>query len=255
MLAAVISGVFGLVSGSFANMVIHRVPAGASVVRPSSRCPSCDTAIGRLDNIPVLSWLLLRGRCRHCGVDISPRYPLVEAGTVALCAVVGASIGLNWELPAFLFFAWALIALSVIDLDTHRLPNALQYPCMAESPELLVAAGLIDGDIRSIVEAAAGGAIGFAIMFVVWFVARGGLGYGDVRFSGYLGLHLGYLTLGHVPLGLFLGFLLGSVAGVVLMVALGRGRKHKLAFGPSLAVGAMIAVLIGQPLIDLYLGR
>ncbi len=255
MLVAAISGVYGLLLGSFANVVIHRVPAGHSVVRPPSACPSCDTAIGALDNIPVFSWLLLRGRCRHCGTPISARYPLVEAGTAILCAVVGVSIGLTWELPAFLFFTWALVALSVIDLDTHRLPNALLYPCMAISAVLLLAAGVLDGDTRSLVEAAAGGALGFGIMLVVWFIARGGLGYGDVRFSGYLGLHLGYLTLGHVPLGLFLGFFAGSLAGVVLMGVLGRGRKHKLAFGPSLAVGALAAVLVGQPLIDLYLGR
>ena len=169
--------------------------------------------------------------------------------------VVGLSVGFTWALPAFLFFAWALMSLSVIDIDTHRLPNALLYPCAAISGVLLAGAALIEGDIRSLVEGAAGGALGFVLMFVIWWVARGGLGYGDVRLAGYLGMHLGFLTLGHVPLGLFLGFLLGSIGGLVLIAVRGRDRKHKVAFGPYLAAGALLAVVWGQPLLDLYLGR
>lgn len=255
MLLAVISGAYGLLFGSFANVVIHRVPLGESIVKPRSACPSCQRPISARDNIPLLSWLVLRGKCRGCGEAISPRYPVVEVATAALFVVVGLSIGFEWALPAFLFFSWALMALSVIDIDTHRLPNALLYPCTAISVVLLLGAGLIEGDTRSLVEGAAGGALAFVVMFVIWFVAKGGLGYGDVRLSGYLGLHLGFLTLGHVPLGLFLGFLGGAAGGVVLMVVRGRGRKHKVAFGPYLAGGALAAVVWGQPLIDLYLGR
>ena len=255
MLIAICSGVYGLLFGSFANVVIHRVPRGESIVRPRSACPSCATPIAARDNVPLLSWLLLRGRCRQCGEGISPRYPAVEVATAVLFVLMGWSIGLSWALPAFLFFSWALMALSVIDIDTHRLPNALLYPCVAVSIVLLAGAGLIEGDPRSLAEGAAGGALAFTIMFVVWFVARGGLGYGDVRLSGYLGLHLGYLTLGHVPLGLFVGFFAGAVGGAVLMVVKGRGRKHRVAFGPYLAGGALVAVIWGQPLIDLYLGR
>ena len=252
---AVISGLYGLVLGSFANVVIHRVPKGESVVRPCSSCPSCDTPIASRDNVPLVSWLVLRGKCRQCAAPISPRYPAVEIVTCALFVVVGLSVGFEWSLPAFLFFTWALTALSVIDIDTHRLPNALLYPCFAVSIVLLGGAGLVEQDWRSLVEAAAGGLIAFVAMFVIWFVARGGLGYGDVRLSGYLGMHLGYLTLGHVPVGLFLGFFGGALGGAVLMAVKGRSRKTKLAFGPYLAAGALVALVWGQPLIDLYLGR
>jgi leader peptidase (prepilin peptidase) / N-methyltransferase len=255
MLIAIFSGVYGLLLGSFANVVIHRVPRGESIARPRSGCPSCGAQIAARDNVPLLSWLLLRGRCRQCGDSISARYPAVEVATAALFVLMGWTIGWTWELPGFLFFSWALMALSVIDIDTHRLPNALLYPCTGVSIVLLAGAGILDGDRRSLIESAAGGALGFAVMLVVWFVAKGGLGYGDVRLSGYLGLHLGYLTLGHVPLGLFVGFFAGAVGGAVLMVVKGRGRKHKVAFGPYLALGALVAVIWGQPLIDLYLGR
>lgn len=255
MMLAVVSGVYGLLFGSFANVVIHRVPLGASVVRPRSCCPNCEKPIASRDNIPLVSWLLLRGRCRSCDARISPRYPLVEVATGLLFVVVGVSVGWTWALPAFLFFTWALVALSVIDIDTHRLPNALLYPCMAVSTVLLGAAGLLERDVRSLIEGAIGGAIAFAIMFVIWFVARGGLGYGDVRLSGYLGLHLGFVGMGHVPLGLFLGFAGGAIGGAVLMIAKGRGRKHKVAFGPYLAGGALLALVWGEPLLDLYLGR
>ena len=255
LLVATISGVYGLLFGSFANVVIHRVPRGESVVRPRSECPSCQHPIAARDNVPVLSWLVLRGRCRECGSAIGGRYLAVELATAALCVAIGWSIGMTWALPAYLFFAWALVALSVIDIDTHRLPNALLYPCTAISVALLTMAAVAEGDIGALVDSAAGGALGFVLMFVVWFVAKGGLGYGDVRLSGYLGLHLGFLTLGHVPLGLFIGFLAGALGGAVAMVVLGRGRKHKVAFGPYLALGGVVAVLWGQPLIDVYLGR
>jgi leader peptidase (prepilin peptidase)/N-methyltransferase len=255
MVTAVISGLYGLLFGSFANVVIHRIPRGESIVLPRSACPSCGQCIAARDNIPVISWLLLGGRCRGCGDRIGPRYPVVELTAAALFVIVGAAEGLSWVLPAQLFFVWALLALSVIDIDTHRLPNALLYPCMGVSAVLLVAAGAIEGDVRSLVESLVGGVLAFLVMFVVWFVARGGLGYGDVRLSGYIGLNLGFLTLGHVPVALFVGFLAGAIAGIVLMVVAGRGRKHKVAFGPSLAVGGFVALIWGQSLIDLYLGR
>jgi leader peptidase (prepilin peptidase)/N-methyltransferase len=253
-LLAVISGLYGLLLGSFANVVIYRVPEGLSVVKPRSACPTCDEPIGSRDNIPVLSWLILRGRCRHCSTSISSRYPLVELATGALFVVVALVVGADWSLPAHLWFAWSLVSLSMIDIDTHKLPNRLLYPCLAGSLVLLAAAGLITSDYRSMMEGAVGGLLSFAVMFVIWFFARGGLGYGDVRLAGLLGLHLGYVSLPHVPLGLFLGFFAGAAVGIVLL-AMGRSRKQKLPFGPFLAVGALATLLWGQPLIDLYLGR
>jgi leader peptidase (prepilin peptidase)/N-methyltransferase len=254
MIIVAISSLCGLVLGSFANVVIHRVPAGVSIVTPRSACPGCGSVISVRDNIPMLSWLLLRGRCRACTNPISRRYPAVELATGLLFLMVALVLGRGWSLPGHLFLVWALIALSMIDIDTHRLPNRVLYPCLAISAALLLVAGIVDQDPRSLVEATVGGFTGFAVMFVIWFFARGGLGYGDVRLAGYLGMHLGYVSLPHMPLGLFLGFFAGAAGGVVMM-AMGRSRKHKVPFGPFLAVGALVALLWGQPLLDLYLGR
>ncbi len=252
---ALICAAVGLLYGSFANVVIHRVPLGQSVVRPRSACPSCATVLSAWENIPVVSWLALRGRCRTCAKPISPRYPLVEVATAALWGTVAWSVGLRPELPAMLVFVWVLLVLSVIDLATYRIPNAVLYPATALSGMLLVGAGVLSGDPGSLVTAGIGGALGFGVMALVWLAARGGLGYGDVRLSGYLGLHLGFLSVGHVPLGLFAGFATGGVVGLIMVTVGGRGRRHRLAFGPYLAIGALVALLWGDPLLDLYLGR
>lgn len=254
MIVPVVSGLYGLIIGSFLNVVVHRVPAGLSVNRPRSRCPECETTIAWYDNVPVLSWLVLRGRCRGCSTSISSRYPAVELLTAVMFAVVAASFGWRWTLPAMLVFTAVLVALSAIDIDTRTIPNKVLYPSWAVAVVLLVAGAAADGDLGRLPWAAAGAALGFGLLFVIWFVAPGGMGYGDVRLSGYLGLHLGYLGLGHVALGLFAGFLFGALAGIGLMAVRGRDRKSAIPFGPFLAAGALLALVAGDPLIDLYLG-
>ena len=249
------SVLFGLVVGSFLNVVIHRVPAGESVVRPRSKCPRCGTEIASRDNIPVVSWLVLRGKCRACGAPISARYPLVEILTAVLFGAVAARLGEDWALPAFLVLTAGLIALSLIDLDTFKLPRGIIYVTGAISVVLLGAAAAIEGDTRGIVEALAGAAIAFAVLFVIHVISPKGMGFGDVRLAALLGLFLGWMELPMVGVGLFLAFLLASVVGIALMALRRKGRKDRVPFGPFLAAGTMLAIFIGPQILDVYLGR
>jgi leader peptidase (prepilin peptidase) / N-methyltransferase len=244
--------VLGLVVGSFLNVVIARVPKKESVVRPRSRCPGCGAAIAPRDNVPVLSWLALRGRCRSCGERISARYPLVEVTTAALFALTALRLGLDAALPAFLVFVAALVAITPIDLELRIVPNRIVYPTLFVSAPLLLLAAAIDGDWASAREAAIGGVAAFAMFFVLWYVSPKGMGYGDVRLSGVIGMFLGWLGLWEVALGLFLAFLSASVIGVALMAAGRKGRKDAIPFGPFLALGAVLALLVGDPLLRWY---
>ena len=135
-----------------------------------------------------------------------------------------------------------------------KIPNKVLYPAGAVGAALLIAGSILDSEPSRLIWAAAGGALGFAILFVIWFIAPGGMGYGDVRLSGYIGMHLGYVGMGEVALGLFAGFLLGAVVGLVLMVLGGRSRKSAIPFGPFLAAGALVAIAFGGPILDAYLG-
>jgi leader peptidase (prepilin peptidase)/N-methyltransferase len=253
--AVVAAGVFGLVIGSFLNVVIYRVPKEESIVTPRSRCPGCSTVISARDNVPVLSWALLRGRCRHCDTPISARYPLVEALTGGLFAAVTARVGVEWELPAFLVVTAGLIALSFIDLDTYLLPKRVVYPVLGAGAVLFGAAALLGGDSRGAAEAAAGGATAFAVLLLIHLISPRGMGFGDVRLAAIVGMTLGWIEFPAVAVGLFLAFLLASAVGIGLMVARRRGRKDRVPFGPFLAAGAVLAIFVAQPILDIYLGR
>jgi leader peptidase (prepilin peptidase)/N-methyltransferase len=256
-LVAAISGVYGLVIGSFLNVVIWRVPRHESIVRPPSHCPGCDTKIANRDNVPVVSWLLLRGRCRTCGTAISARYPFVELLTGVLFAAVGARFSHSWALPAYLVLTASLIALSAIDLEHYILPNRILYPTDAVMIPLLAVASLGESDWGAFVRALIAGAVAFAIFFTIHLVSPRGMGFGDVRLSFLLGLSLGWLGWGELAGGLFSGFLYGAVIGVLLIAIKIRGRKQQIPFGPFLAAGAMTFVLFGEPIVDWYrhLGR
>ena len=256
-LVAAISGVYGLLIGSFLNVVIWRVPRKESIVRPPSHCPACDTPIAHRDNIPLVSWLLLRGRCRNCGEGISARYPFVELLTGLLFAAVGARFAHSWALPAYLVLTGALIALSAIDLEHYLLPNRILYPVDAATIVLLAGAAALEHDWGAFGRGVAAGAVAFSIFFVIHMVSPRGMGFGDVRLSFLLGLCLGWIGWGEVAGGLFAGFLYGAVVGVVLIAVKIRGRKQQIPFGPFLAVGAMTFVLFGEPIVDWYrhLGR
>jgi leader peptidase (prepilin peptidase) / N-methyltransferase len=243
----------GLLIGSFLNVVIHRVPRGESVVRPPSACPACGTQIRSRDNVPVLSWLLLKGRCRQCGEPISPRYPLVELGCAALFAVLALRFGLDWALPAYLYLAAVGLALALIDIDVKRLPNVLTYPSYPVALVLLGGAAVLGSDSGDFLRAALGGVVAFVFYFLLALAYPAGMGLGDVKLSGVLGLYLGWLGWGVLALGLFLGFLLGGMLGVALIALRRGGRKSKVPFGPFMLLGVLLAVLMGQPLVDAYL--
>jgi leader peptidase (prepilin peptidase)/N-methyltransferase len=254
-LVVVACALLGLAVGSFLNVVVWRVPRGESVVRPPSHCPECDTELSPLENVPVVSWLALRGRCRHCGTSISPRYPIVELSCALLWVLMGLRFGAVWELPAYLFLTAALLALSIIDFETFLLPNRIVYPLSIAMVVLFAVPAVVDGHDGSYVRALLGGLAAFGFFLTVHLIAPRGMGFGDVKLSFSLGVALGWLSWGTVALGLFLGFLLGAVIGVAV-IALGiRSRKDHVPFGPFLAAGAVLAILVGQPLLDLYLKR
>ncbi len=215
-IAAAISGVFGLAVGSFLNVVIWRVPRKQSVVRPPSHCPSCDTPISPRDNVPLLSWLLLRGRCRYCGTHISGRYPLVELFTGAMFAVVGARFSSDGVVFAMLVLTASLIALSAIDLEHMLLPNRIIYPTVAIGLPLFVLGAALEHDWTALGRAAAGALIAFVVFYVIWFAAPRAMGYGDVRLAALLGFAAAYLGWPVLGLALFLPFVLGSVGGIAI---------------------------------------
>jgi leader peptidase (prepilin peptidase)/N-methyltransferase len=245
----------GLAVGSFLNVLIHRVPRKQSVVRPRSACPSCSTPIADRDNIPVISWLVLRGKCRTCAHPISVRYPLVELLTAVLFGGAALRFGFDWALPAFLVLLAGLLALAFTDLEHFLLPVRIVYPLLGLLTMLLVAAAALNGTWSRLAVAAACGAVAFSIFFALNFANPKWMAFGDVRLAAVIGLGLGWLGARIALLGFFLAFLLGSVVGVALILAKRIQRKAPIPFGVFLAAGAFIAVYAGQPLIDLYLRR
>jgi leader peptidase (prepilin peptidase)/N-methyltransferase len=242
----------GLAVGSFLNVVIHRVPRGESVLRPASRCPQCENPIKPWHNVPVLSWLALRGRCAHCGHHISARYPLVELATAALFVAVTARFGLTPALPAYLYLASVAVALAMIDLDVYRLPDAIVLPSYVVGAVLLVPAVAVNGDWWS----AGRGLIAMAALWLFYFAIAllypGGMGFGDVKLAGLLGLYLGWLGWSPVLVGTFAGFLLGGLAGAALLLTRRAGRKSAIPFGPAMLAGAMLAVFAAAPVATWY---
>lgn len=256
VLISLMAGVLGLVVGSFANVPIARWPKGGTITEPTrSACPSCGAPIRVRDNIPVLSWLLLRGRCRDCGAPISPRYLVVEVIMGALFAGVAAVWGLDPLLPALLVFTWAMVVATAIDLEHRIIPNRLTYPLPGVLLVLVVGATAIDGtwtDLRR-------GAIamiavpGFMLALSEAFrLLRGkvGMGMGDIKLAVSIGLVIG--TLGGLELVVFAyGTIISAgVIAIVLMVAGKVTVASRIPFGPYLAVGAMLTVLAGDPLTE-----
>ncbi len=246
------AGVLGLLIGSFLNVVVHRVPRGESVVSPPSSCPNCKTAIRPRDNVPVAGWLLLRGKCRDCGTPISSRYPLVEAGTGVLFAVMALRFGLDPVLPAYLYLAAVGLALALIDLDVKRLPDALTLPSYVVVTLLLGAAEFFDSDSGDLLRALLGGAAMYAVYFALCFAYPAGMGFGDVKLAGVLGMYTAWLGWGAWAVGLFLGFFLGGLFGIALIAVKKGGRKTAVPFGPFMLLGVLIAILVGPELAQGY---
>ncbi|MEK6309086.1 MAG: prepilin peptidase [Curtobacterium sp.] len=263
----VLGAVLGLVVGSFLNVVVHRVPAGLSVVAPASSCPRCGHDIRARDNVPVVSWVLLRGRCRDCSTRISARYPLVESATAVLFFLVVVGLGpalveardgfaaaaATAQLVAMLYLMATSVALTLIDLDVHRLPNALVLPAYPVIAVLLAASSALDGDWPALLR----GLIGLVVLggaYLVLAVAvPGGMGLGDVKLAGVLGLVLAYLGWGPLAVGAFGAFVLGGSFAIGLMV-LGRAKRGSgIPFGPWMLGGAWLGVFLGRTLADGYL--
>ncbi len=249
------TGILGLIFGSFGTVAAWRIPRRESIVTGRSHCPSCGATITALENIPVVSWLVLRGRCRHCGNPISVRYPLIELVTGILFALGAARFGRSVETFVFAAFFWVLVVLTVIDVDHKLLPNRVVYPSFVAGWAGLTAAALVDGEPGRLLDAAVGSAIFGGTFFLIALVAQKGMGLGDVKLGFVLGTFLGYVRLGLVPLGMFLSFLTGALIGLAVMVSSGGNRKMQIPFGPFLALGTVLAIFAGEPLLDAYLRR
>ena len=242
--------VAGLLVGSFLTVVVDRVPRGGSVVRPPSACGECGHRLTVPDLVPIVSWLALRGRCRHCGTPIGTEPLIIELSNAAIFVAFGLHFGADPALPAFCVLGAALVALVWIDLHEFRLPREITYTAFVLGSIGLVIAALVEGEPDRIWKAFAGAALALAIMLLIYLASRGQMGEGDVRLSPLLGLYLGYLHLGTVPIGLFLGFLIGAVVGVAAMAFGKAGRKTALPFGPFLAAGTVLAIFVGPEMVD-----
>lgn len=254
MFLTVSCGVLGLIIGSFLNVVIWRVPRGESVVSPPSHCPSCDAEIGPLDNVPLVSWLVLRGHCRRCRAGISARYPAVELATGVLFGLFAIHFGAHADLAAYLYLAAVGIALAVIDLDHQRLPDPLTLPSYVVGAALLgiAAATGSGGGGHDYVRALIGMAALFGFYGIVWFIYPAGMGLGDVKLSGVLGLYLAWLGWGQLVVGAFAAFLVGAVVSVSVVAARGGDRKTKVPFGPFMLIGVLIGIYAGHPVANAY---
>ena len=250
----VVAGCFGLILGSFAIVVAHRVPRGASIVTGRSKCPNCGRQIAWYDNIPVFGYLLLRGRCRNCANTISPRYLWIEIATGASWALLVWRYGVSFEVAVFAAFFWVLVVLTAIDLEHKLLPNKIVYPSFVAGWVLLATAAIVDGDLDPLKGAALGAAIFGGVLFTIAFISPAGMGGGDVKLAFVLGTFLGYAGgVGVTLVGMFLSFVLGGVIGIALLLR-GEGRKAQVPFGPFLAAGTALSLLWGQSILDWYLG-
>jgi leader peptidase (prepilin peptidase)/N-methyltransferase len=243
----IVLAVAGAILGSFANVLIYRLPRDESIVSPGSRCPHCGTPIPPRDNVPILSYFLLRGRCRRCGGPISARYPLVEGLMAALFVLVGVRVvpsggpPLSWALGTALLFTFLLVVVTFIDLDHQLILNRVSLPGTAAGLALAAVQGrLAGGALAAVVDAAV---ILVIVVASEWILKRPGMGMGDVKLAAMIGAFLGW------PVGLvalYLGFIAGGIAAVALLLLRVRGRKDPIPFGPALAAGALLALLWGE---------
>jgi leader peptidase (prepilin peptidase)/N-methyltransferase len=244
--AIVLAALGGLLVGSFLNVVAYRLPRGESLTHPRSRCPHCATQLRVIDNIPVVSWLALRGRCAHCGAPVSARYPLVELSTAALYVAVVASQDDAVRIVLGLLLVTALVPITLIDLDHRIIPNRITGPAAIAA---LVAIAALDTGflVEALVAALAGG--GFFLIAAL--LHPRGMGMGDVKLAGMLGLYLGRAVAPAIMIALIGGVLVG--AAVIARKGAAEGRKTAVPFGPFLALGGMIAFFVGNEMVDAYL--
>jgi leader peptidase (prepilin peptidase)/N-methyltransferase len=266
VLVIVVVGLFGMLIGSFLNVVIYRVPAGKSVVSPPSACGQCGHAIRGFDNIPLVSWLVLKGKCRDCSARISARYPLVELGTGVFFALVASWVIFDGIRPgamslvstiltgaAYLYFAAICISLSLIDLETHRLPNAIVLPSYLVGAVLLAAASITSGNYSALLTAAIGGVALFTAYLLMALLYPGGMGFGDVKLAGVIGLFVGWLGWGSLGVAAMAAFVLGGLYAIILLLARRATGKTGVPFGPWMIAGAWVGILAGPQIAASYL--
>jgi leader peptidase (prepilin peptidase)/N-methyltransferase len=244
--AAAVAGALGATVGSFLNVVAYRLPRGESLVRPGSRCPGCATAIKPYDNLPVLGWLLLRGRCRSCKIRISPQYPIIEAACALLAVSVVLAKHSAVDVALGLTLIGVLVPVALIDLEHRIIPNKITLPAAVAAVAIGLAlhpAGVPEQLI------AGAGAGGFLLAFLLAYPR--GMGMGDVKLAAVLGLFLGR----SVAVAILGGVLIGALVGGLVMARLGvaQGRKTAVPFGPFLALGGIIALLAGPDIVHWYL--
>ena len=242
---------FGLPFGSFGTVLVSRVPEGESIMRPRSSCPRCGAPIGVRDNVPVLSWLVLRGRCRRCGEPISPMYPLVEMATAALA--VGAVLRYDRILPAGMvaFLLWVVLVVGVIDIRHGKIPNRIVYPA-AVAFAVAIVVGDMAGWGTSVATAGIGALAYGGGLLVVALVSPRGMGMGDVKLGFLIGLVLGSPGLRYVAVAAGAAILAGGVGAIAALLA-GRGRKSRIPFGPFMALGAIVSAFLGPQISAAYL--
>jgi len=245
-------GLLGLMIGSFLNVVIYRVPRGESVMFPASHCTACKTPLKPWHNVPVLSWLALRGRCATCRVAISPRYLLVEAGTAVLFVAITLRLGLSAQLPAYLYLAAAGITLLMIGVDLHQLPNTIVLPSYVVSVLLLMPAGAVHGSMSPAVRAVIGMVALWAIVFALAIAFPTGMTFNDANLAGLVGLYLGWLSWSALVIGGFGAFLIGGFGGATLLVTGRTTPGTAVPFGSCLIVASTLAVFVAVPVSNWY---
>jgi leader peptidase (prepilin peptidase)/N-methyltransferase len=247
--------IIGSVVGSFLNVCIHRMPRNLSIINPSSRCPSCNTPINPLDNIPVVSFLYLRGKCRTCSAKISPRYPLVEFLNGMLYVLILWKFGIGWHIPFYFALCSSLIVITFIDLDFQIIPDMITLPGIVIG---IIAGSLLlpDPFLRYSLLGYKASLIGFLtggiLFYVIAVISRGGMGGGDIKMMAMVGSFMGWKA---VLLTTFIGSLSGTLVGVFLMIFKGKGRKSKVPFGPFLSLGTLVTLFYGEEILKLYLYR
>jgi leader peptidase (prepilin peptidase)/N-methyltransferase len=246
VIAVFAAAIGGLLVGSFLNVVAHRLPRGESLLRPRSRCPGCGTQLRAIDNVPVISWLVLRGRCHHCGASISARYPIVELLTGALYIAVVASQDDAVRIVLGLLLVTALVPITLIDLELRIIPNVITGPAALAA---VIAIAALDTDFLP--EALIAGAAGGGFFLVAAILYPRGMGMGDVKLAGMLGLYLGRAVAPAIFIALIAGVVVG--AAVIARKGAAEGRKTAVPFGPFLALGGIIAFFAGADLVDAYL--
>ena len=245
-------GLLGLAIGSFLNVVIYRVPREESILFPASHCTTCSEPIKRRHNVPVLGWLMLRGRCACCKATISARYPLVETGTALLFIAVTARFGWSAELPAYLYLAAVGVTLTMIDFDVRLLPDSIVLPSYVVSVLLLMPAGAMSGEWWVAVRALLGMGALWAIYFVIGLAYPRGMGFGDVKLAGLLGLYLGWLGWEALLIGGFGAFVVGGFSGTALIASRRATRTSTIPFGPSMITAAVLALFFAAPITHWY---